>query len=106
MATSHTATKPIPIPGSGASSIGSRSISSTNEGYFNKPHKNTRPDWIKGYDYICRTLGKTEANARYDGVKDWIAGEKLAGRSGNTTGATRKGRKNRKTRKTRNLKRK
>ena len=106
MPPSYTATKPIPIPGAASASVGSRSISSNNEGYFSKKHVNTRPDWIKGYDYISRTLGKAEANAMYNGVKNWITAEKLAGRSGNTTGATRKARKGRKTRKTRNLKRK
>jgi hypothetical protein len=99
MPTSYTATKPIPIPGS--VSVGSRSISSNNEGYFSRPHKNTRPEWIKAYNYYSRKQGKAAANAMYNGVKNWITSEKLAGRSGNTTGATRK----RKTRKIRNLKR-
>jgi len=113
MPTSYTATKPIPISGSGSASVGSRSvgsrtISSNNEGYFTRKHVNTRPEWVKSYNLYSRLLGKNEANATFSGIKNWISAEKLAGRSGNTTGATRKTRKSikRKMRKgTRNLKR-
>lgn len=99
MATSSTTTQPIPISRSG--SVGSvSSVETTGPGYFNLPHKNNRPEWIKLYNYYSRKRGKAEANAMYPGVKNWVTAEKHAGRSGNTSGATRK----RKTR--RNLKRK
>lgn len=114
MPTSYTATKPIPISASGSASVGSRSVgsrsvSSNNEGYFTRKHVNTRPEWVKSYNLYSRLLGKEEANATFSGIKNWISAEKLAGRSGNTTGKTRKtiSRKLRKVRKTRrNLKRK
>jgi len=93
-----TTTQPIPI--SRAGSVGSRSVSSNNVGYFNR-QKNTRPEWIKSYNYYSRKFGKLAANARFPGVKNWVTSEKFAGRSGNTSWATRKKRKS-----SRNLKRK
>jgi hypothetical protein len=116
MPPSYTATKPIPISGSGSASasvgsrsVGSRTVSLNNGGYFTRKHVNTRPEWVKSYNLYSRLLGKEEANATFSGIKNWISAEKLAGRSGNTTGKTRKTRKtiSRKTRKNRrNLKRK
>ena len=106
MPTSYTATQPIPIPISRAGSVGSvgsmSSVETNGPGYFNRPHKNTRPEWIKSYNTYSRKFGKAAANAIYPGVKNWVSAQQLAGRSGNTSGATRKNR--RKTR--RNLKRK
>ena len=99
MPTSYTSTQPIPI--SRAGSVGSRSVSSNNLGYFNRQHKNTRPEWIKSYNTYSRKFGKPTANAMYPGVKNWVTTEKFAGRSGNTSGVTRR----RKIRR-RNLKRK
>ena len=101
MPTSYTATQPIPI--SRAGSVGSvGSVETNGPGYFNRPHKNTRPQWIIEYNKYSRKFGKLDANAVYPGVKNWVTAEKHAGRSGNTSGATRR-RKARKTR--RNLKR-
>ena len=96
MPTSATETRPIPISRTGSVS----SVETNGPGYFNRAQKNTRPEWIKDYNTYSRKLGKAQANAMYPGVKNWISAEKLAGRAGNTSGATRK----RKTR--RNLKRK
>ena len=93
-----TTTRPIPI--SRAGSVGSVSSVETNgPGYFNRA-RNTRPEWIKSYNTYSRKFGKAQANAMYPGVKNWVTAEKLSGRSGNTSGATRR-RKSR-----RNLKRK
>jgi hypothetical protein len=101
MPTSSTTTQPIPISRSG--SVGSvSSVETTGPGYFNLPHKNNRPEWIKSYNTYSRKFGKAQANAMYPGVKNWVTAEKFAGRSGNTSGSARKSR--RKTR--RNLKRK
>jgi hypothetical protein len=84
-------TQPIPI--SRAGSVGSRSVSSNNLGYFNRP-RNTRPEWIKSYNTYSRKFGKAAANALYPGVKNWVTTEKFAGRSGNTSGTRRKSRRN------------
>jgi len=94
-------TSTLPIPISRAGSVGSvSSVETTGPGYFNRPHKNTRPEWIKSYNTYSRKFGKPAANAMYPGVKNWVSAEKLAGRSGNTSSSARR----RKTR--RNLKRK
>ena len=85
--------QPIPIKGAQE-----RVPINLTKSYFNGP-VNTRPDWIKRYQYTADRIGEAEARIMFGSVLNWQTAERLAGRSGNTRAPTRKRKQRRSQRK-------